>query len=325
MKRKIFAGVVIVSILGIYSCQKSDSDFGSSENLAANLTGALSEVTSTEVATTSSVDVQSCSVEKFGSTGPAQLIGPVPGGFPGHGNGWGFGRFSVPHIDDCATVTVSSDTFPKEIVIDYGSACADKHGHTKQGKIIITMSDSSNVAGSVKTIVYDNFYIDSMKVEYTATLKNLGKNDQGNWVIESKSTQTITKNGDVSTQNREDITEWVSGYETADKSDDVYYKTGSGSITVNDSLSFNRKITKPLLYDSSCGYIISGTEELYRNGNTVVIDYGDGECDDKATITANGTTEEISLKARQFREGGHFDKHCPNGEFGGKHKGGKRG
>lgn len=323
MKKRIFIGVLFASIIGYQACQKIDSDVNSSANMAANLVGAVTEVTSNEVTNTSTADIQSVSVEKYDSLSPAQYLGPIPGGFPGHGKGWGFGRFSVPHIDDCATVTVSSDTFPKTITIDYGTACADKHGHVKQGKIIITMTDTSNVAGAVKTITYQNFYIDSMKVDYSATIKNLGKNAQGNWVIESKSVQTITKNGDVSTQTSEETIEWVSGYETTDKSDDIFYKTGSGSINVNDSLTFSRKITKPLLYNRSCEYILSGTEELYRNGNTVVIDYGDGECDSVATITTNGVTEEINLESRDFKKGGDFEKHCPNGGFGKGHKHGK--
>jgi hypothetical protein len=320
MKSKLILGAVILFFVGFMSCQKMDTGLNNSASLSANLNGAVTELASTAVTATTTADIQSCSVEKFDSASPAQYIGAIPGGFPGHGKGWGFGRFSIPHIDKCATVTVSSDTFPKEIIIDYGSACADEHGHTKQGKIIITMSDTAIAAGAVKTIVYQDFYIDSMKVEYSATTKNLGKNELGNWVIENKSTQTITKNGNVVTQTSDELIEWVSGFETTDKSDDVFYKSGTGSLTVNDSLSFSRKITKPLLYDRSCEFILSGTEELYRNGNTIVIDYGDGECDSVATVTTNGTTEEIDLHSREFHKGGDFEKHCPSGGGFGKHQ-----
>jgi hypothetical protein len=95
--------------------------------------------------------------------------------------------------------------------------------------------------------------------------------------------------------------------------DDVYYKSGAGSLTINDSISFSRKITKPILYDRSCEYeLLSGTDELYRKGKTIIVDYGEGGCDSVATVTANGVTEEISLHSNKYK-GGKFEKYCPNG------------
>jgi hypothetical protein len=321
MKNKIFIGVFILSVFGLQSCQKSDSDLSSSTDLTTNLTGAVSEVVSTQVSSLSSADIQSVSVDKFDGSGASKYLGTLSGAVSGIGKG--FGKFGIPHLDDCATVTVSSATFPKEIIIDYGTGCASNKKHTKQGQIIITISDTLVNAGAIETIVYKDFYIDSIKVDYSASLKNLGKNEVGNWVIESKAAQTITKNGDVRTQTSEEVTEWVSGFATTDKSDDVYYKSGTGSITVNDSITFSRKITKPILYDKSCEYVLlSGTEELYRKGNTIVIDYGDGECDSIATVTTNGTTEQISLHSNKFKEGGKFEKHCPRG-FGERNQGKK--
>ena len=33
----------------------------------------------------------------------------------------------------------------------------------------------------------------------------------------------------------------------------------------------------------------------------IVLDYGDGKCDDKATISVNGNTREITLKGKKKR------------------------
>jgi hypothetical protein len=118
----------------------------------------------------------------------------------------------------------------------------------------------------------------------------------------------------MSEVNAETIT-WISGFETTDKEDDIYYKSGSGTLSINDTLTYSRTITTPLLYDKSCEYIISGTVELYKKGNTVVIDYGDGTCDNIATVTTDGTTEEISLKSHEFDKHGTFRHHCKG--FGG--------
>jgi hypothetical protein len=59
---------------------------------------------------------------------------------------------------------------------------------------------------------------------------------------------------------------------------------------------------------------------LTKNGSTAVIDYGDGTCDNKATVTIDGETEEISLHSHKFHKGGHFDNHFKG--FGNKNKDG---
>jgi hypothetical protein len=314
MKHKIILGSLALTLFGFLACQKSDQTL-SSASLATSLSVASADIVGTQVAEVSASDVQSVSVEKFdGSDHAFQFDGIRPNW---RFDGLGPIRFGIPHIDSCATVTVSGSAFPRQIVIDYGSGCTDRMGHVKKGKILITISDSIIVAGAKKTITYQDFYIDSIKVELTASVENLGKNDSGRWVIESKSSQTITNNSEKSVRVNDETMEWVSGFETTNKSDDVYYKSGSGSITLNDTVTFSRKITKPLLIDRSCGFIKSGTIELTKGSSVVVVDYGDGTCDSIATVTANGATETIDLHHSQYNEGGEFNKHC--GGFG--HKG----
>lgn len=59
-------------------------------------------------------------------------------------------------------------------------------------------------------------------------------------------------------------------------------------------------ITNPLAKIDDCNYIVSGTIEFLQDGELVaVIDYGDGVCDDIATVTKEGETFEISLKKKE--------------------------
>lgn len=313
MKKRLIGAVALTAIV-VISCQKFQNE--STGDLSADLTGVVSDVISSQVYEASVADVQSLAVEKFDGTTKAFSF---DGFNPKLGFGKGFGhfapvKFGIPHISDCATVTVSSSTFPKTITVDYGTACSEGKRHVKSGKIIIEMSDTVVNAGAIQTIKYENFYIDSMKVDLTATRKNLGKNASGNWVVETSWEQIVTQSdGDIIVQKNSESIEWVSGFETTDKADDVYYKTGAGTITVNNTLKFSRTITTALLYDKSCGYIKSGKVELNRDGSVTVIDYGDGTCDSSATVTANDTTEVIDLTKGKFGEGGKFQKHMHKG------------
>ena len=313
MKRKCVVGFFMLLLIGFVSCQKNNDWSG--KNLATDLQTSVAEVVGIQVGNITSGTEQSVSTELFSGNSPAYIIserGDMGSfGMPG----WHFSeadhlRFGVPHLDSCVTVSVSSSTFPREIVIEYIKGCST-HKHDKSGKVIITLSDTITNAGAVQTIVYQDFYIDSIRVDLTATVKNQGKNTSGNWVIEKSYVQTITKGDEVAVRKNSETQEWLAGFETADRSDNVYYLSGSGSITINDTAKYSRTITAPLLYDSSCEFIKSGIIELTRNGNVTVIDYGDGTCDDSATVTAGGTTEVISLHSNRFREGGKFNGECP--------------
>ena len=310
--RIIIAAFIALAFFGIQSCTKNDALKNgatiSNANLTSNLTAAVAVTAASQLNKAGTADIQTLATTNYDS-----LRGHNCPEFLGM-NGRTM-RFGMPQISPCATVTVSGTTFPKTITVDYGTGCTNNfHGPSMTGQIIITISDSLKKAGSVKTITYQNFYIDSMKFEYTGTIKNLGQNTNGNWVIANNYTQkSIGRNGDVVVENYADTLIWVSGYTTADKTDDIYYRTGSGTISVNDTLKFSRVITKPLLYDASCGYIKSGTIVLTRGTTTITTDYGDGTCDNIATVTTNGTTETIDLSTFKFPGGGNFDKHHPGG------------
>ena len=312
MRNKLIIGSALLVMTGIFSCQKA-GNAGGEVSTATNLYTATAEIVGIQVSKSQTSDEQSVAVEKFDGSSPAFLSGydslRGDNGFHGWGDHTGPLRFGVPHIDSCMTVTVSGSGYPREIVIEYLEGCSN-HRHDRHGKVIISLSDTITNAGAIQSITYVDFYIDSVKVDLNATLENLGQNDQGHWVIEKNYTQTITKNSETVVRKNHESIEWISGFETSDRMDNAYYISGSGSVSLNDTARYSKTITTPLLFDASCDYISSGVVELNRIGNISVIDYGDGTCDDVATITTNGVTEEINLHKIKFREGGEFWKHC---------------
>jgi hypothetical protein len=128
-------------------------------------------------------------------------------------------------------------------------------------------------------------------------------------VVEKQYSQTITRGNLVCVRENKEKQEWTAGFDTRDKSDNIYFLSGIGSVTINDTASYTKTITSPLLFNASCDYISKGVVELTKNGTTATIDYGDGTCDNKATVTINGTTEEINLHSFRFPGGGRFEKH----------------
>lgn len=213
----------------------------------------------------------------------------------------GFGQRMGNHgfDNDCVTVTSSGDDFPKEIVIEYSGDCEGRHGQTRSGKIIITMSDDILNKGAVYSIESEGLTMGDRQIEMSKTRTNTGLNEEGNWVIEYSEEKTITyEDGSSSTRVSTGSNEWLSGFGTEEKEDDILLKTGSGSIVTSEGEEYTREITTALLIDRSCDYIKSGVIEMNKAGSEVVLDFGDGECDQWATVTTDGVEKEIDLSER---------------------------
>jgi len=216
--------------------------------------------------------------------------------------------FPYKGFPECAEVTVSSDGFPKEIIIDYGDDCYTRNDIQITGIITITLTDTITNEGAVMTVIFDGVTIGDRAIDKEATITNEGMNDDGNWVMSISSLTTISY-GDtlVITRDFDEQKEWISGFGTPRCLDDQYYLTGGGTITVNDEIVFTRTIIEPLYIDRACRYILSGVVEISRDGESLTIDFGDGECDNIAVVTKDGESEVIELNSCRFGHG--FQRH----------------
>jgi hypothetical protein len=77
--------------------------------------------------------------------------------------------------------------------------------------------------------------------------------------------------------------------------DDEYTITGNGSGVNRKGNAYTLTIQDPLVVKIACKYITQGIIEFVNSKKTLEIDYGNGSCDDDATITINGVTYNIKL------------------------------
>ncbi len=212
---------------------------------------------------------------------------------------WHFGN----NFPDCATVTVDRDSFPKTVKIVYGDDCVTRSGVTKSGTVIITLSDSVTTPGSTYTVQYIDLVVGNKMINLTASYTYEGLNGKGNPLVswESNSTEMVRDSIEI-TRRFSHSKEWLSGFETPGIDDDMFLLTGGGIVNVNDRYEFSRVIIDPLLFDRACRFILSGVIEITRNDESMVIDFGDGECDNIAVVTKDGDSEEIELISGKFRE-----------------------
>lgn len=281
MKKIMFLALGSISMLYFTSCDNQLQDNLESEELTvAELeVSALKSVESTE----EEVDAAKYAYNFNAMTMPPKTF---------------FGRY----FPECADVTVDGDAFPKTITIDYGDQCLTRRGIVKTGKVIISLSDSLKTPGATYSVVYDNVTINGNSVEFMSTYTFEGENEDGNVVVSWTSSSTREK-GDsiIIVREMAHSKEWLDGYGTREISDDKFLLNGGGTITINDTLEFSREIIDPLFYDRTCRFVLSGIIEIKRDGEEMLIDFGDGTCDNIAVVTKDGESEEIELITSKFK------------------------
>ena len=206
--------------------------------------------------------------------------------------------------DSCPTISVANPVtgvWPKTITVDYGDGCQGFYGSSRKGKIVITLTERRNVLNATRTITFDNYYFNGIKVEGAKVVKNAGLNTNQNMVFQISLTggKLILPDGKTIEREFEHEREWVAGWLTKPVWDDECLITGTANgVTINGVVHTNT-ITTALHWKRVCRFFVSGVIEIKREGlENVVINYGTGECDALATVTTGDISREITLRNR---------------------------
>lgn len=204
---------------------------------------------------------------------------------------------------DCAVVT--HDRENKTVTIDYGDSCEGPGGRVRSGKIIVTYTDARYMPGASRSVTFEDFYLDSVKVEGTRVITNIteGESSAPTFRTQVIGGKLIWNDGTFVTRDSDHTRTWA---RAENPSDDEAYVEGSSEGLNRAGEEYGSTITERLVFRRRCGvqgyyFPVSGTIETVTPGATIVIDYGDGDCDNLATVTINGETHEIELDVRARR------------------------
>jgi hypothetical protein len=202
----------------------------------------------------------------------------------------------------CFTVRVTpmeKGVFPKTVVIDFGAGC-EVRGHLRKGKIITVYSGKMHVPGSQAVTTFENFSIDSFAIEGKHTLINStapGGNQRSFTVQVENGKITNTNNGNWCKWDALRVHTQVEGNGSPFfPRDDVFSITGNRKVACSDGKSWTSEITEPLIRKFTCRWIVKGIVKISLNGTLASIDFGDGTCDNTATITRGDQSRTITLR-----------------------------
>lgn len=261
--------VVIAAIslaIGFTSCKKSDTK----DELETTFQLSADQAMADNLAEDANDMFMEVAVEKnvAGNFGPD----PVPNNF-------------IP----CATVTVTpAQGFPKTIVIDFGTSCTDSRGNVRSGKINIVISDSVRRPGSTAVMTFDNYYKNQYKIEGKYTWTNTSTATVRSW-------RRDTENGKITAP---DARYWLhfgtrdvvqtAGVGTPSIIDDVFSVTGTHTVTNASNQSRTCTVLEALQKKNACANIDKGKLKIQGPNHYATIDFGDGTCDNLATISIDG-------------------------------------
>jgi hypothetical protein len=205
---------------------------------------------------------------------------------------------------DCARITKVTDEenyYPVVITIDYGDGCESSvFDIVKSGVIKITITGKMSEEGSQRIVTFEDYFVNGNQILGTFTLTNLGN---ASWKRTLVGGMIITEEGDTITRESERIRKRKSGDDPEDRRDDYFKITGWASGNTAEGNSYDSEITTALIRPVDCFWITSGIiTKTINDEDVIVIDFGDGTCDNVATKTINdGEPEEFLMNCKMKR------------------------
>jgi hypothetical protein len=213
----------------------------------------------------------------------------------------------VSMLPACAIITtvLTNDSYTR--TVDFGTqGCTLNNGNVVKGKIIISFTKDFTAASKTISYTLEGFYHNGNLIEGSKTITRELKSTDILAAIHPVTTHTVDvkitfPDGKVYSRIGTRVREMVEGMTSIANWEDNVYKVWGYHITTFPNGSKYTSITEktqPLVFNMSCRkpFPVSGIVTITKNDGKAVIDYGNGECDNLATITVKGVTKEITLK-----------------------------
>jgi hypothetical protein len=216
------------------------------------------------------------------AAGKNNLLGGTPSGSTTTTNNW---------LPPCVIITITGNFPAKNIKLDFGTGCTGPNGVFRKGIINIVLTDSIRNSGSVATITFDNYYINTFKKEGTITWTNNSTPNVRSWNRQVANGKITAADGKywLHTSNM-DITQTAGVSTPLNITDDVFSLSGTKTVTNATGKSRTSTTQTPLQKKTSCSNIDQGILKVQGPNHYALIDFGDGTCNNLATISIDGRT-----------------------------------
>ncbi len=205
----------------------------------------------------------------------------------------------------CFTVTYTQlnppNRFPLKITLDFGNTgCVGRDGRTRKGKIITVYTGPLFIPGNSTTTTFEGYVVNDNSIEGTHKVSNKSTSEKKIFNVQVIGAKLTKPNGNFTQWNSEKTISQIDGLGTPlFPLDDVFKIEGgaNGAVKRGDKFfQWSTIIQEPLIKKFACRWITKGIVIMRKSNSPVAeLNYGNGTCDNKATITVNGQVREITL------------------------------
>lgn len=159
------------------------------------------------------------------------------------------------------------------------------------GTLVVVYGISQETAEYTAT--YDGFFVGEIELNGTRSYTLSQGANENSFALTVVSDMSVTMaDGSMLTESGTRTVEFAFGESFSDSTMSL-----SGDWTlIKDGNTYSVAIESPLTGNFSCEYLVSGLMEISKNGLAVMVDLGDGTCDNTATLTyPNGAQEILEL------------------------------
>nr|WP_294775447.1 hypothetical protein [uncultured Flavobacterium sp.] len=207
--------------------------------------------------------------------------------------------FQTQALPPCATVDIqlTATTWTRTVTFDN---CTLPNGNVIDGTIIVSGSLNFDTPSHTISYSFVDFHHNDILIEGNRTIvrsfQSTATLAAAHPVANMSIDMTLTfPNGNVYHREGNRVREMIEGFDTPMVwADNVFSISGSWTTTFPAGTRTST-ITTPLRVEADCPHIVSGVVTTVGTNNTATLDYGNGDCDNQATLTINGTTTTITL------------------------------
>ncbi len=205
----------------------------------------------------------------------------------------------VSALPSCVTVNVQLTDNSWTRTLTFNN-CELPNGNVLDGSIIISGSLNFDTPSNTISYSFVDFYHNDILVEGNRTVVRTIQSTASQAAPHPVANMTIDMqltfpNGNEYHRVGNRVREMIEGFGTPMIwADNVFSITGNWTTTFPAGTRTST-ITTPLRAEAGCPHIVSGVITTVRNNNTITLDYGNGDCDNQATLTVNGNSTNITL------------------------------
>jgi hypothetical protein len=197
-------------------------------------------------------------------------------------------------VGPCTKITVEPNdgSFPKTVTINYGDGCLCRDGKFRKGAVVLYFSAPIRRPGAELKITFRDFYVNRVHIEGVKTITNLSANGALKYSVQVADGKLTWPSGRGFTYNGLKVVTQIEGMDTRIIRDDVFSIEGRSKTEYANGVVVVKNTETALIKPVACPFIVEGKLKIKINAREFFIDFGTGECDNKALlIWANGEVE----------------------------------